>query len=70
MTSITNKYDIDYINLGLFYVAFLLFYKRTICALLDPLTDEGRPNMKLSIKAVHSENYFCFFVNDSGGRIN
>ena len=52
MTFITNKYDIDYINLGLFYVAFLLFYKRTICALLDPLTDEGRPNMKLFIKAI------------------
>jgi len=65
-----NKYDIDYINGGLFYVAFLLSYEHTSCALLDPMTDEGRTNMKLFVKAIHIENYCCFFVYNSGDRIN
>ena len=51
-----NKYDIDYINGALFYIAYLLSYGHTSCALLDPMTDEVRPNMKLFITAVHSEN--------------
>ena len=45
-----NKYDIDYINGGLFYVAFLVSCEHTSCTLLDPMTEEGKPNMKLLIK--------------------
>jgi len=53
-----NKYDIDYINGGLFYVACLLSYEHTSCILLDPVTDEGRQTMKLFInKTIHRENY-------------
>jgi len=65
-----NKYDIDYINGGLFYVAFLLSYEHTSCALLDPMTDKGRPTMTLLVKAIHNKNYCCFFVYNSGDRIN
>jgi len=53
-----------------FMLHFLLSYEHTSCALLDPMTDEGRPNMKLFIKSIHIENYCCFFVYDSGDRIN
>jgi len=42
----------------------------TSCVLLDPMTDKGRPTMKLLIKAIHIENYCCFFVYNSGDRIN
>ena len=65
-----NKYDTDYINGGLFIAHFLLSYEHTSCALLDPMTDKGIPTMKLFIKAMHSENYCCFFVYNSGDRIN
>jgi len=37
------------INGGLFYVAFLLSYEHTGFTLLDPMTDGGRPTMKLFI---------------------
>jgi len=37
-----NLYVIDYINGGLFYVAFLLSYEHTSCTLLDPSTYERR----------------------------
>ena len=42
------------------------------CLLLDPLTDEGKPCKHEAnvIKANYSENYCCFFVYDSGDRIN
>ena len=42
------------------------------CLLLDPLTDEGKPCKHEAnvIKAIYSENYCCFFVYDSGDRIN
>ena len=59
-----NKYDIDFINGGLFYVALLLSYENTSYTLLDPMTDEGRAN----IKTIHCENYSYFFVYDSADR--
>ena len=40
------------------------------CTLLDPMTNEGRPTLKLFIKAIHCENYCCFFVYNSDDRIN
>ena len=65
-----NTYDIDYINGGLFYVTYLLSYEHTSCTLLDLMTGEGKPTMKLFIKTIHSENCFCFFVYNSGDRVN
>jgi len=41
------------------YVPFLLSYEHTSCTLLDLMTDEGRPTMKLSI---HSETFCCFLL--------
>jgi len=46
-----HKYDFDCINCGLCYVAILLSYQHTSCPLLGPMTDEGRPNMKLFYKS-------------------
>ena len=58
------------INGGLFYVAFLLSYEHTGFTLLDPMTDEERPTIKLFMKTIHSENYCCLFVYDSADKIN
>ena len=48
----------------------LLSYEHTSCVLLDPMSDTGRPNMKLFLKAVYSENYwtllFVFFILVTG----
>ena len=65
-----NKYDIDYIKGGLLYVEFLMSYKHASCALLEPMKDEERPTMKLSIVAIHSKNYCYFSVYNSGDGIN
>jgi len=46
-----NKYDVDYINGGLFNTACLLSYEHTSCTLLGTMTDEGRPNMKIFYKS-------------------
>ena len=54
-----NKYDIDYIEGGFLYVEFLMSYKHASCALLEPMKDEERPTMKLSI---HSETFCCFLL--------
>jgi len=45
-----NIYSIDYINGGLFYVTYLLSYEHTSCTLLDLMTDERRPTLKLFYK--------------------
>ena len=55
-----NKYDIVLLMV-VCLTSVLASYEHTNCVLLDPMTDEGRPNMKLFITAIHSENYWCFF---------
>jgi len=61
-----NKY-IDFI-IVVYLCLILLSYEHTSCVLLDPMSDTGRPNMKLFIKAIYSENYWtlllCVFSGD------
>ena len=70
MTLIDNSYYFNKYDIVLLMMVCLMSYEQTSCTLLDPMTDEGKPNIKLFIKAIHSENYCSFFVYDSADRID
>ena len=52
MTLIDNSYYFNKYDIVLLMMVCLMSYEQTSCTLLDPMTDEGKPNIKLFIKAI------------------